>query len=80
MILYDQHLHSCHSVDSEAQRVAIRNTRRDANKRIDTEDKEGTLPEDEADKAKETVQELTTRFEKQVDDLLAAKTKEIQEV
>lgn len=65
---------------AEAQRVSIRNARRDANKQVDMEEKEGTLPEDDAEKLKEMIQKLTERFEKLVDDLLAGKSKEIQEV
>lgn len=65
---------------AEAQRVAIRNARRDANKLVDTEEKEGTLPEDDAERLRKTVQDLTEKYEKQVDALLEAKTKEIQQV
>lgn len=65
---------------AEAQRVAIRNARRDANKQIDAEEKEGTLPEDDAERLRKTIQDLTEKYEKQVDDLLAAKTREIQQV
>lgn len=65
---------------AEAQRVAIRNARRDANKQVDAEEKEGTMPEDDAEKLRERIQKLTEKYEKAVDDLLAAKTKEIQEV
>ncbi len=65
---------------AEAQRVAIRNARRDANKLVDAEEEEGTIPEDDAEKLRERIQKLTEKYEKQVDDLLAAKTKEIQAV
>ncbi|MGB9625770.1 MAG: ribosome recycling factor [Phycisphaerae bacterium] len=65
---------------AEAQRVSIRNARRDANRQIDAEEKEGTLPEDDAEKLRESIQKLTEKYEKQVDELLAAKTKEIQQV
>jgi ribosome recycling factor len=65
---------------AEAQRVAIRNARRDANKQIDTEEKGGELPEDDAERLRKAMQNLTEKYEKQIDELLAAKTKEIQEV
>ena len=65
---------------AEGQRVAVRNTRREANKQIDAEQKAGTLSEDDAKKCKENVQELTKTYEKQIDSALEAKTKEIETV
>jgi ribosome recycling factor len=65
---------------AEAQRVAIRNARRDANKAIDVEKKDGTLPEDDAERCRDNIQELTTQYEKRIDELVEAKSKEIQEV
>jgi ribosome recycling factor len=64
----------------EQAKLFIRNARRDANKLIDQEEKDGLLPEDDAKKGKEQVQDLTKDYEKKVDDALAAKTKEIEEV
>ena len=63
----------------ENQKIAIRNLRRDANKRIDAEQKAKAISEDDADKAKENIQELTRKFEKQIDERVASKSKEIQE-
>lgn len=65
---------------AESQRVAIRNSRRDANRRIDTEEKASTLTEDEAERLKKAIQDLTDKYEKQVDSMLDAKTREIQAV
>jgi len=65
---------------AEAQRVVIRSARRDANKAIDAEKKDGTLPEDDAERGHENIQELTSKYEKRVDELVEAKSKEIQEV
>ena len=65
---------------AETQRVAIRNARREANRHIEAEKKEGTLTEDEAERCKENVQNLTKKYEKQIDEILEAKTREIQEV
>lgn len=65
---------------AEAQRVTIRNARRDANKQIDAEEKEGTLPEDDAERARKNVQSLTEKYEAAIDQLLASKTREIQEI
>lgn len=65
---------------AEAQRVAVRNARRDANKLIDGEQKAGDIGEDDAKKCKENVQELTKKFEGRIDTALEAKTKEIETV
>jgi ribosome recycling factor len=65
---------------AEAQRVAVRNARRDANKLIDSEKKDSKMTEDEAERCKERVQDLTKKYEGLIDSLLEAKTKEIQEV
>ena len=65
---------------SEQTRVAIRNARRDGNKDIDRDEKASELTEDDAKSAKEDVQELTDKYEKQVTEILEAKTKEIEEM
>ena len=65
---------------AEAQRVAVRNARRDANKQIDVEQKAGQLSEDDAKKCKDNIQELTKKYEGIIDSGLEAKTKEIQTV
>ena len=65
---------------AEEARVAIRNIRRDANKQADAEKKDGSLPEDDAFRLKDDIQELTTDHEKAVSDALDAKTAEIMEV
>jgi ribosome recycling factor len=63
----------------EAQKVAVRNIRRDANKQIDTEEKEKRISEDDAERSKENIQELTSRFEGQIEAMVAAKAKELEE-
>lgn len=65
---------------AETAKVAIRNARRDANKLAETEEKGKVMTEDEAEKAKEQIQELTKQFEAKVDDLVEHKRKEIMEV
>lgn len=65
---------------AEAQRVAIRNARRDANKQIEAEKKKGDLSEDDADRCHDNVQELTDKYEKQIDELLEQKSKELEEI
>ncbi|MCJ7543871.1 MAG: ribosome recycling factor [Phycisphaerae bacterium] len=64
---------------SEASRVSIRNVRRDGNKEIDRQEEESLLTEDQAKRAKDEVQKLTDQYEQKVSEILAAKTKEVQE-
>jgi len=64
---------------AEASRVTIRNARRDGNKLIDTQEADGELTEDQAEKAREEVQKLTNQYERKVEEVLTAKTTEIQE-
>ncbi|RMG15328.1 MAG: ribosome recycling factor [Planctomycetota bacterium] len=63
---------------AEAQKVAIRNVRRDGNKAIDALKKEG-LPEDEAERTKESIDKLTKTYVGKIDELLEKKTKELME-
>lgn len=67
---------------AEHARVSVRNARRDANKHLDalTKDKSAHVSEDDIEKSKEEVQSLLKRFEATIDELVAAKTKEIQEI
>lgn len=62
---------------AEEARVAIRNVRRDGNKNADQLQKDKAVTEDERDQLKEQVQDLTKKFENKVNDLAAAKDKEI---
>jgi ribosome recycling factor len=65
---------------AEHTRIAVRNARRDANKKVDHEEKDSLLTEDQARSGREDIQDLLKKFESKIDDLVAAKTKEIQEV
>jgi len=65
---------------AEAQKIAVRNARRDANKAADAAEKAKSISEDEAADVKDTVQKLTKKHEDEVDALLVAKAKEIEEV
>ena len=65
---------------AEAQKVAIRNARRDANKAADAAEIAKTLSEDQAADIKDSVQKLTKKHEDDIASILAAKTKEIEEV
>lgn len=70
---------SC-KVHAETAKIAIRNARRDANKLVDTEEKGGVMTEDEAEKGKESVTELTKSYEGKVDELIEKKRVEVMEV
>jgi ribosome recycling factor len=63
----------------EDARVSIRNIRRDANKHVDTAEKEKTLTEDDSKRIKEEIQELTKKFESKVNDMAEKKTAEVME-
>jgi methylthioribose-1-phosphate isomerase len=64
---------------AEEAKVAIRNVRRDANKAADTEKGDGGLTEDDCDRCKEDVQELTKKYEGGVGDLAKTKEAEVME-
>lgn len=65
---------------TEEQRVAIRNIRRDSNEQIKGLQKNGDITEDERDSALEDTQKSTNEHIKKMDDMLAAKEKEVLEV
>ncbi len=61
---------------TEEAKISIRNIRRDANKAADTAEKDKLMNEDDRDRLKEEVQELTKKFESRAGDL--AKTRETE--
>src|SRR5580658_395528 len=65
---------------TEAQRVSLRNVRRDANKEADTLVADGEIPEDEFDKIKLEIGALPKTYTATVDKGLDDKTKELLEV
>lgn len=65
---------------AEQQRVAIRNVRRDANKQLDTEESDSVITEDDVKQGKDDIQEMTDKHTRLIDELLASKIKEIQQV
>ena len=65
---------------AEAQKIAVRNTRRDSNKAIEAAEKAKSVSEDEAESVKERIQKTTKKHEDEIDALIAVKTKEIEEV
>lgn len=64
----------------EECRVAIRAVRREANDAIKALQKDSKITEDERDRALEDVQKYTDSYVKKVDDLVAAKEKDIMAV
>lgn len=66
--------------EAESARVAIRNIRRDANSDFKDLQKEKEITEDECRNAEDEVQKLTNKYIARVDEVLAAKEKELMEV
>ena len=64
---------------AEESKVAIRNIRRDGNKMADQAEKDGELPEDDADRVRDEIQELTKTYESKVNDLAKAREKDVME-
>jgi ribosome recycling factor len=64
----------------EQAKVTVRNARRDGNKQLDglKKDKTQHISEDQIAQAEKDVQDLLKKYEAQIDELIAAKTKEIQ--
>jgi ribosome recycling factor len=63
----------------EEAKVAVRNVRRDANDKLKKLEKEHQISEDEYHRHHKDMQDLTDRSIKEVEDVLAAKEKEILE-
>ena len=64
----------------EDAKVAIRNIRRDANDKVKTQKKNSEMTEDEAKSSDKSIQDLTDKYIKEIDNVTAAKTKEIMEI
>ena len=64
----------------EETRVSIRGARRDANDLLKEAQKEGELPEDEAYRGQDQVQELTNEFVAKAEDVLDEKEAEIMQI
>ncbi|MBN2684789.1 MAG: ribosome recycling factor [Pontiellaceae bacterium] len=65
---------------TEEQRVAVRNIRREANDQVKSLQKNGDITEDDRDSALDDIQKSTDAHIKKMDDMLAAKEKDIMEV
>ena len=64
---------------SEESRVSIRNVRRDSNKAVEVAEKEKLISEDDRDRAKENIQELTKKFENSVTDLARSRETDVMD-
>ena len=64
----------------EDSKVAIRNIRREANDFLKNEKKAGSLTEDDVKSGEKDAQDLTDKYIKNIDALVAAKTKEVMEI
>jgi ribosome recycling factor len=66
----------------EQAKVTVRNARRDANKHLDLlkKDKAQHVSEDQITRAEEEIQNLLKKFEHSIEELVAAKMKEVQEI
>ena len=63
----------------EESRIALRNTRRDANKKVDAAKSASEITEDDVKKLKDEIQGLLKKHEGEIDNLLESKSKEIME-
>ena len=61
----------------EQAKVSIRNVRRDANKTLEKQEKDGDITEDDRDSAKKQIDEITKEFTDKTDGVVAHKTDEI---
>ncbi len=64
----------------EDAKVAVRGVRRDANEMLKEASKDGSITQDDEKRGLKSVQDQTDAFVKRIDDMLAAKEKEIMEV
>jgi ribosome recycling factor len=64
---------------AEEARISIRSIRRDANKAVETAEKDKTISEDERDDTKNEIQELTKKYEDEVSELAKAREADVME-
>jgi ribosome recycling factor len=64
---------------TEEAKVAIRSVRRDGNKAAEQAEKDKTLTEDDRDKLKEEIQELTKKYENRAGEMAKARETEVME-
>lgn len=64
----------------ENAKIVVRNVRREANDILKKMEKDKDISEDDLKRAEKEVQDLTDNFVKQIDDIVAAKEKEVMEI
>jgi ribosome recycling factor len=64
---------------AEEAKISIRNVRRDANKALETAEKDKLISEDDRDSSKEEVQELTKKYEDEVSEVAKARESDVME-
>jgi ribosome recycling factor len=64
----------------EDHKVAIRNQRRDAKELVEAAEKDGDISGDDAEKAMDKIQKATDEGVKKVDEIVAAKEKDVMQV
>lgn len=64
---------------TEEAKISIRNVRRDGNKAADQAEKDKVLSEDQRDDLKDQIQELTKKYETDVDEIAKARELEVLE-
>lgn len=65
---------------AEEGKIALRNVRREANDNVKKAEKSKEISEDQQKKGLDKIQELIGKYNEKIDDLMAAKEKEIMEV
>lgn len=65
---------------AEQGRVAVRNARQDAKKKLERAKKDSEISEDDAKRAEAELQKLTDSYVAKVDEMLAAKEAEVMEI
>ncbi|KKQ22333.1 MAG: Ribosome-recycling factor [Candidatus Wolfebacteria bacterium GW2011_GWC1_37_10] len=65
--------------ETEEARIKIRHLRDEANKKISSKEEAGEISEDDKFKFKEEIQKAVDKANKEIDEILANKTKEIEE-
>jgi len=61
----------------EQAKISVRNIRRDANKQLDDEQKNKLITEDDRDKGKKQIDDITKEFTDKVDKIIKVKADEI---
>lgn len=61
----------------EKVKITVRNIRRDANKQLDDEEKKKAITEDDRDRGKKEIDDMTKKYTDQIDEIMTGKSEEI---